>query len=434
MSMNSTKSPSFVSIDFPSFASCCDTFSRLLWPSDSSKLVLPQIHHVTVFPPPEFLCSNILPLLVRLSQFCDPSQSSISLALAAELVVLASANSLETAHHRNFLFGPASALRIRSDKSCIQEMGALGNSNVRKRRLQDSMSVICEVLIALNLAPLQFGAQVCIEDVSKHSIVHDTILSIKTDSKNVLSQLPLEVYVEVVSSFRRQLQLALSGDPTPCPLFLFEENDSSSLESTQECEKVLIEGSLAASLLEQKFVQNEAFPSSSASTAYASTSKSHACNYRAVTASLLQGIVAQVASRFESSCVCVDNSHSYKRILEPVCSKVLQTIVFQASQKYHKYIQSSALAAFDADCDAGPFHDAASLVTCSDHVDVNKCISAQSGPIFGRHPSYRVPVPEVEVISFEQVNPVWTHQCKPGSRICVLLRCHQRLSGVVGNH
>jgi hypothetical protein len=427
--MKSASSESFVSIDFPTFASCCDTFSHLLWPSNTSKSVLSHIHHVAVFPPPEFLCSHILTLLIRLSRFCEPSQSSISLALAAELVVLASSNSLETAHHKMFLFGPASAMQIRLGKGCVQDKGSLSSSLVCRRRLQESMAVISELLISLNLAPLQFSAQVCLKDTSEHGRVLDTILSMKSNSNRVLS-LPLEVYVEVVSSFRQQVQLALSGNVTPSPLFLDDDNDSVPLQLNQENDFVCNELSVTVSLHHPNLEQNEAFSSPSAPAADQNPSKPDALDFKIVTSSILRKIVAQVASRFESS--RIDAAHNCRRILEPVCSKIIESIVFHASQKYLQYTSSSIPAASYADCDIGPCHHTNSTSASSDDAENNKSTSVQSGPIYGRHPSYRVQVPEVEVISFEQVNPVWTHQCKPGSRICVLLRCHQRLSSITG--
>jgi hypothetical protein len=390
--------------------------------------MLPHIEYVAVFPPPEFLWPGILSSLIRLSQFCESSQSSISLALAAELVVLASSNSLKTAHHRMFLFGPAFAMQIRAKKNSVQETEALGLSNVRKRRLEEeSMAVIAEALIALGSAPLRFTAQICTKDASQQARILDNILCINSNTTNVHSHLPLEVYSEVVSNFRQQVQLALSQtDCPPSPLFFCIYDDSTSLESNQESEDVIVERSFIPSS-HQSHMQNE--PSSSLASAHAADESPS--NFRSLSASLLRGIVAQVVSRFESS--NVENTSSHIRIfLEPVCSKFLQSIVLQASQKYFNYINSSVPISFSSDFDLGSSHTASSFSASSNHAHDTNSIVVQPAPIFGRHPSYRVPVPEVEVVSFEQINPVWTHQCKPGSRICVLLRCHQRLSGVLG--
>lgn len=397
---------SVVSIDFQSFATCSETFSRLLWPSDTTKTLLPQIQHVTVLPPPEFYWQNILPLLIRLSQFCEPSQSSISLALAAELVVLASSNSLETAHHRVFLFGPASAIKVEAEKNFIQIVGAPSSSVSRKRRLQESTALVSDVLMALNLAPLKFCAHIGIKDASQHARIVDAIHSINKNSANVISHIPLEVHVEAVSTFRQQVQQALAGDRTPSPLFLYLDDDSSSIEMDEENADLIIQESTSGHEPNDESASNVFF----------------ACDFRAMTSSLLHRIVAHVSSRFGSS--QLDSTNSNRRSLELVCSRFLESIVFQASQKYLKYVSLPAHveALLAAEVVVDPSHAPAS------------CTDAHSGPIYGRHPSYRAPVPQVEVVSFEQVNPVWTHQCKPGSRICVLLRCHQRTSDVFGKH
>jgi hypothetical protein len=397
---------SVVSIDFQSFSTCCETFSRLLWPSDTTKTLLPQIQHVTVFPPPEFHRQNILPILIRLSQFCEPSQSSISLALAAELVVLASSNSLETAHHRMFLFGSASSIKVEAKKKMIETVGAPSFSVSRKRRLQESTALVSDLLMALNLAPLKFCAHIGIKDASQHAHIVDAVHLITQDSANVLSRIPLEVYVEAVSTFRQQVQHALAGDRMPSPLYLYLDDDGSSIEMDEANVDLIIQESTRGHEPNDASVSNVL------------------CDFRAITSSLMHRIVVQVSSRFGSS--QLDSTNSNRRTLELVCSKFLESIVFQASKKYLKYTHVEALLAEEVVVD--PSRAPVSCPIIPDHTD------AQSGPIYGRHPSYRALVPQVEVVSFEQVNPVWTHQCKPGSRICVLLRCHQRMSDASGKH
>jgi hypothetical protein len=409
-----------ISVDFESFTSCCDTFSRLLWSSQSSDEVLSHIQCVSISPPAEFLSKCIQPLLVRLSQFCEPSQMAISLALAAEMVVLASCNSLETAHHRTFLFGSSCALHLRASESV--SYGSRSPGIFRKRRMQESMAVISEILIALNLAPLRFNAQVGINDVSKQDLILKHIFFLKSESSSANLLLPLEAYAETFSSFRQQVQCALSGDSRPSPL-VFYHNDDVDILDLEETGKVF-EMEVSSCGREPMSQHNEALCTQQSSLQHAPC-HTFASDFRAISATVIHKIVERVAFRFGTS-----PSHDLKttrgtprQVLEPVCSRLLQTVVFEASKKYLKYLESSMPILSVAESNFDASYDLASSDGSQDQVEDQP---SQSIPIFGRHPSYRTPVQQVEVISFEQVNPVWVHQCKPGSRICVLLRCHQR--------
>jgi hypothetical protein len=171
------QSASSISVDFTSFADCCDAFSRLLWPSQATKFLCPHIQYIVVSPPAPFLSAQVLPSLARLSQFCEAAHASISLALAAELVVLASSSCLETAHHKMFLFGPARALQLQSSDNIH---GSPSPSIFRKRRLEESMAVISEVLFALNFAPLHFSVKVGINDVTQREHILDAILNVNS--------------------------------------------------------------------------------------------------------------------------------------------------------------------------------------------------------------------------------------------------------------
>jgi hypothetical protein len=381
-----------------------------------------------VSPPAQFLSAGILPHLVRLSQFCEHAQSAISLALAAELVVLASSNSLETAHHRTFLFGSACALQlglpVRASENVTGIQGTMSPGMFRKRRLQESMAVISEVLIALNLAPLRFTAQVGIKDASQEDSILRAILSIKTESASHNSLLPLEIYAETFTSFRQQVQSVLSGDSLPSPLVLdyCDTPDPLDLEETDSYLK--IEVCPGAQTESPTAVQSEALAIPQLPHPGHHTSHAFASDFRAISVSIMRQIVTQVLSRFGSS--PSHDLNSERRVLEPVCAQFLKTVVLEASKKYLKRVMPSVPISSLEDGECVECHSLTSVNCSPDKWD--GAPASQSSPIFGRHPSYRAPVQHVEVISFEQVNPVWVHQCKPGSRICVLLRCHQRFS------
>jgi hypothetical protein len=415
-------SASSFTVDFESLASCSHTFSRLLWSSQSSNSLISLIQSVSVSPPAQFLSAGILPHLVRLSHFCEHAQSAISLALAAELVVLASSNSLETAHHRTFLFGSACALQLgvplRVSENVIK--GTMSPGMFRKRRLQESMAVISEVLIALNLAPLRFTAKVGIKDASQEDSIVRAILSIKTESASHNSLLPLEVYAETFTSFRQQVQSVLSGDSLPSPLVLdyCDTPDPLDLEETNS----YLEVCPGAQIESPTAVQSEALAIPQLPHPGDHTPHAFASDFRAISASIMRLIVTQVLSRFGSS--PSHDLNSERRVFEPVCAQFLKTVVLEASKKYLKRIMPSVPISSLEDGECVACHSMTSVDVSPDKGDG----ASQSSPIFGRHPSYRAPVQHVEVISFEQVNPVWVHQCKPGSRICVLLRCHQRFS------
>jgi hypothetical protein len=414
------QSASSISVDFTSFADCCDSFSRLLWPSQATKLLLPHIQHVVVSPPAPFLSPQVLPFLARLSQFCETANASISLALAAELVVLASSNCLETAHHKMFLFGPARALQLQSSDDIH---GSPSPSIFRKRRLEESMAVISEVLFALNFAPLHFSAEVGINDVTQREHILDAILNVNSAAE-FYPRIPVEVHSETKTRFREQLQQALSGTCTPLPLVLYHDDDSSFIELENENANLMMELSSSAPLDAREALAIHF-------SAGDRISEALALDLRATISSLLRRIVEQVSFRVGSSVLNVavrtDNED-----IKAVCSAFLNSIVLEATKKYIRFTKTSIPIITIADVNADPSHDSAAIADSDGNCDTQaQPVSVQAGPIFGRHPSYRAPVPEVEVISFEQVNPVWVHQCKPGSRICVLLRCNQRLS-VVG--
>jgi hypothetical protein len=382
-----------------------------------------------VSPPAQFLSAGILPHLVRLSQFCEHAQSAISLALAAELVVLASSNSLETAHHRAFLFGSACALQLglpvrTSENVTAAIQGTMSPGMFRKRRLQESMAVISEVLIALNLAPLKFTAEVGIKDASQEDSILRAILSIKTESAGHNSLPPLEVYAETFTSFRKQVQSVLSGESLPSPLVLEYCDTPDPLELEEADSHLKIELCPDAQTELPAAVQSEALAIPQLSHPGHRTPHAFAPDFRAISASIMRQIVTQVLSRFGSS--PSHDSNSERRVLEPVCTTFLKTVVLEASKIYLKRVIPSVPVSSLDDGESVACHSLTSVDGSPDKWDGTP--ANQSSPIFGRHPSYRAPVQHVEVISFEQVNPVWVHQCKPGSRICVLLRCHQRFS------
>jgi hypothetical protein len=419
------RSASSISVDFTSFADCCDSFSRLLWPSQATKLLLPHIQCVTVSPPAPLLSPQVLPSLARLSQFCETANASISLALAAELVVLASSNCLETAHHKVFLFGPARALQLQSSDDIH---GSPSPSIIRKRRLEESMAVISEVLFALNFAPLHFSAEVGINDVTQRERILDAILNINSAAE-FYPHIPVEVHAETKTRFRQQLQQALSGTCTPLPLVLYHDDDDSFIESENENTNFMMELSSSAPLdvreaLAVHFSAGDRI------------SESLALNLRSTISSLLCRIVEQVSIRVGSSVLNVavrTNNEDIQMDIKAVCSAFLNSIVLEATKRYIRFTKTSIPIISVADVNADSSHDSAAITDSDGNCDCDtqaQPVSVRAGPIYGRHPSYRAPVPEVEVISFEQVNPVWVHQCKPGSRICVLLRCNQRQSGV----
>ena len=410
----------YISVDFNSFSSCCDAFSRLLWPSDTTSLLHPYIQHVVISPPPQLLQADILPLLARLSQFCESSQSAFNFAHAAELVVLASSNSLETAHHKMFLFGTASALQLRTAENPNHQTSSAGI--FRKRRLHESLAVISELLIALNLAPLHFRAQVCINDAFQHDVILDFLHASKSESTRL--SLPLEFHAELASSFRQQVQIALSGIGDSAPLVLSYDDHSIPLDIIDTATK------------NETFERCDALAVNQLSSASVATSDllssiSRISDFRAISAEIVQKLVAQVASRFVSS--TPSEIEAERRMIESACSRLLQSVVFEVSKRF----QSGILAVDGRNEEPteivaiGGTHGS-ELGPSQENRDEPKPLIARTGAIYGRHPSYRTPVPQVEVISVEQVNPVWTHQCKPGSRICILLRCQQRLSGAEG--
>lgn len=414
------QSASSISVDFTSFADCCDAFSRLLWPSQATKFLLPHIQYIVVSPPAPFLSAQVLPSLARLSQFCEAAHASISLALAAELVVLASSNCLETAHHKMFLFGPARALQLQSSDNIH---GSPSPSIFRKRRLEESMAVISEVLFALNFAPLHFSVKVGINDVTQREHILDAILNVNSAAK-FYPHIPLEVHAETKTRFREQLQQALSGTRTPLPLVLYHDDDNSFIELEKESANFMMELSSSAPLDAREALSIHFSAGDRTSEALADR-----VDLRSIISSLLHRIVEQVSFRVASSVLNVAVKTDNQDI-KAVCSAFLISIVLEATKKYIRFTKTSIPIVSIADVNADPSHDSAAIADSDDTCDAQAQPVSVPGPIYGRHPSYRAPIPEVEVISFEQVNPVWVHQCKPGSRICILLRCNQRLSGV----
>ena len=429
--MQTPRTAGRIFVDFNSFSSCCDTFSRLLWPSDTASLLLSHIQHIAVSPPAQFLSADILPFLVRLSQLCESSLSAFNLAHAAELVVLALSNSLEMAHHKMFLFGFASVMQLRLAEGPNRSSS---DGIFRERQLQEYMGVISEVLLALNFAPLQFRAQIDINDASQHDCIFDAIHSIRSESARLLSNVPIDFLYELTFNFRQQIQIALSGIGVSAPLILSFYNRNSPLES--EKESIYPEREEPNAAIEvHTLMRDEALSVHQPSSANDEVPDSlvfsiSTVDFRTISSALLGKIVAQVASRFTSTPSGIVETG--RRIIELACSRLLQSVVFEVSKRFQSSVPVPAAVVGEIELSkdiaavGGTHGFISSELNPSQETGDEQPLLVDTSAIYGRHPSYRTPVPHVEVISFEQVNPVWTHQCKPGSRICVLLRCQQR--------
>jgi hypothetical protein len=219
------------------------------------------------------------------------------------------------------------------------------------------------------------------------------------------------------------VQQALSGTRTPLPLVIYHDDDTSVIELEKESVHLRMELSSSAPLDAREALAIHF-------SAGDGLSEALALELRSTILSILRRIVEQVSFRVGSSVLNFAVKTDMQDI-KSVCSVFLNSIVLEATKKYVQFTKTSIPIISIADVNTDPSHDSVAIADSHANYDAqSQPVSERAGPIYGRHPSYRAPVPEVEVISFEQVNPVWVHQCKPGSRICVLLRCNQRLFGV----
>jgi hypothetical protein len=288
--------------------------------------------------------------------------------------------------------------------------------------------------------------------------------------------IPLEVHAQTVSDFRQQVHLALSGECTVPPLVIAHDHHAFlSFEAETINDDFVLETLPNSSMgVQQRDEPPTAEPAR----------HSHLADYRRISSTILHRVLVCVTARFKANAECHEVGAVYD---EAGCvSNEAGSVFNEAGSVFNEAgavsneagaASNEAGAVFNeagaASNEAGSVFNEAGAATVVDDgsprlicanilesVVLGLClelppsahrpatppsplhvaaaapqaeegrspIHVQATSIYGRHPSYRSPAPQVEVVSFDQVNPVWVHQCKPGSRICVLLRCLQRSS------